>query len=223
MNKINSMKKVLFIAVAVFLGLNLTAQNYEKHNFSMKAGYAHSFSESHPTQLTNTIDNPDQVKRMKHDVHFEFDYDYRFSKYFSAGMKASMLVGFHSFDKVVGSDTVLYSDDKNVFYVGPSFKAQLPTIAEKFDIWAKASLGYMKTRLTDKAAMSAIYSGDCLGYGFEAGVDYLFSDHIGIGFNVEYLAGKVKTFKTAENEIDISQTPENLGRLNISLGVVIKL
>ena len=217
------MKKVLFIAVAVFLGLNLTAQNYEKHNFSMKAGYAHSFSESHPTQLTNTIDNPDQVKRMKHDVHFEFDYDYRFSKYFSAGMKASMLVGFHSFDKVVGSDTVLYSDDKNVFYVGPSFKAQLPTIAEKFDIWAKASLGYMKTRLTDKAAMSAIYSGDCLGYGFEAGVDYLFSDHIGIGFNVEYLAGKVKTFKTAENEIDISQTPENLGRLNLSLGVVIKL
>lgn len=217
------MKKVLFIAVAVFLGLNLTAQNYEKHNFSMKAGYAHSFSESHPTQLTNTIDNPNQVKRMKHDVHFEFDYDYRFSKYFSAGMKASMLVGFHSFDKVVGSDTVLYSDDKNVFYVGPSFKAQLPTIAEKFDIWAKASLGYMKTRLTDKAAMSAIYSGDCLGYGFEAGVDYLFSDHIGIGFNVEYLAGKVKTFKTAEDEIDISQTPENLGRLNLSLGVVIKL
>ena len=223
MNKINSMKKVLFIAVAVFLGLNLTAQNYEKHNFSMKAGYAHSFSESHPTQLTNTIDNPDQVKRMKHDVHFEFDYDYRFSKYFSAGMKASMLVGFHSFDKVVGSDTVLYSEDKNVFYVGPSFKAQLPTIAEKIDIWAKASLGYMKTRLTDKAAMSAIYSGDCLGYGFEAGVDYLFSDHIGIGFNVEYLAGKVKTFKTAEDEIDISQTPENLGRLNLSLGVVIKL
>lgn len=217
------MKKVLFIAVAVFLGLNLTAQNYEKHNFSMKAGYAHSFSKSHPTQLTNTIDNPDQVKRMKHDVHFEFDYDYRFSKYFSAGMKASMLVGFHSFDKVVGSDTVLYSDDKNVFYVGPSFKAQLPTIAEKFDIWAKASLGYMKTRLTDKAAMSAIYSGDCLGYGFEAGVDYLFSDHIGIGFNVEYLAGKVKTFKSGEDEIDISQTPENLGRLNLSLGVVIKL
>ena len=217
------MKKVLFIAVAVFLGLNLTAQNYEKHNFSMKAGYAHSFSESHPTQLTNTIYNPDQVKRMKHDVHFEFDYDYRFSKYFSAGMKASMLVGFHSFDKVIGSDTVLYSDDKNVFYVGPSFKAQLPTIAEKFDIWAKASLGYMKTRLTDKAAMSAIYSGDCLGYGFEAGVDYLFSDHIGIGFNVEYLAGKVKTFKSGEDEIDISQTPENLGRLNLSLGVVIKL
>ena len=59
--------------------------------------------------------------------------------------------------------------------------------------------------------------------GFEAGVDYLFSDHIGIGFNVEYLAGKVKTFKSGEDEIDISQTPENLGRLNLSLGVVIKL
>ena len=217
------MKKILFIAVAVLLGLNLSAQNYERHNFSMEAGYAHSFSESHPTQLTNTIDNPDQVKRMKHDVHFGFDYDYRFSKYFSAGMKASMLVGFHSFEKEIDGKTILYSDDKNVFYVGPSFKAQLPTIAEKFDIWAKASLGYMKTRITDKAETPTIYSGDCLGYGFEAGVDYLFSDHIGIGFNVEYLAGKVKTFKSGEEEIDISQTPENLGRLNISLGVVIKL
>ena len=217
------MKKILFIAVAVLLGLNLSAQNYERHNFSMEAGYAHSFSESHPTQLTNTIDNPDQVKRMKHDVHFGFDYDYRFSKYFSAGMKASMLVGFHSFEKEIDGKTILYSDDKNVFYVGPSFKAQLPTIAEKFDIWARASLGYMKTRITDKAENPSIYSGNCLGYGFEAGVDYLFSDHIGIGINVEYLAGKVKTFKSGEEEIDISQTPENLGRLNISLGVVIKL
>ncbi len=217
------MKKVLFIAVAFFLGFNLTAQNYEKHNFSMKAGYGLSFSETHPTQLTNTIDNPDQVKRMKHDVHFGFDYDYRFSKYFSAGMKASMLIGFHSFEQEVNGSTKLYSDDKNVFYVGPSFKAQSPTIAEKFDLWAKASLGYMKARITDKTEASAIYSGDCLGYGIEAGVDYLFSKHIGIGFNLEYLAGKINTFTSGEDEIDISQTPENLGRLNISLGVVIKL
>lgn len=217
------MKKVLFIAVAVFLGLNLTAQNYEKHNFSMKAGYGLSFSETHPTQLTNTIDNPDQVKRMKHDVHFGFDYDYRFSTLFSAGMKASMLIGFHSFEQEVNGSTKLYSDDKNVFYIGPSFKAQLPTIAEKFDLWAKASLGYMKARITDKTEASAIYSGDCLGYGIEAGVDYLFSKHIGIGFNLEYLAGKINTFTSGEDEIDISQTPENLGRLNISLGVVIKL
>jgi hypothetical protein len=217
------MKKVLFIAVAVFLGFNLTAQNYEKHNFSMKAGYGLSFSESHPTQLTNTIDNPDQVKRMKHDVHFGFDYDYRFSTLFSAGMKASMLIGFHSFEQEVNGSTKLYSDDKNVFYLGPSFKAQLPTIAEKFDLWAKASLGYMKARITDKTEASAIYSGDCLGYGIEAGVDYLFSKHIGIGFNLEYLAGKINTFTSGEDEIDISQTPENLGRLNISLGVVIKL
>ncbi|MEE1112997.1 MAG: outer membrane beta-barrel protein [Bacteroidales bacterium] len=217
------MKKVLFIAVAVFLGFNLTAQNYEKHNFSMKAGYGLSFSETHPTQLTNTVDNPEQVKRMKHDVHFGFDYDYRFSTLFSAGMKASMLIGFHSFEQEVNGSTKLYSDDKNVFYVGPSFKAQLPTIAEKFDLWAKASLGYMKARITDKTETSAIYSGDCLGYGIEAGVDYLFSKHIGIGFNLEYLAGKINTFTSGEDEIDISQTPENLGRLNISLGVVIKL
>lgn len=217
------MKKFLFIALAVVATLNLTAQNYEKHNFSMKAGYGLSFSETHPTQLVNTVDNPEQVKRMKHDVHFGFDYDYRFSTLFSAGMKASMLIGFHSFEQEVNGSTKLYSDDKNVFYVGPSFKAQLPTIAEKFDLWAKASLGYMKARITDKTEASAIYSGDCLGYGIEAGVDYLFSKHIGIGFNLEYLAGKINTFTSGEDEIDISQTPENLGRLNISLGVVIKL
>ena len=212
----------------ILIGFALSAQEkYDKHIFSMNMGFAKLFTKTHSELLINTIDNQEQVERMQNNLHLGFNYDYRLCKYVSVGAKASALIGFHSFEKEVTSQnqttTKLYSDDINVFYVAPSIKGQLPTIAEKFDIWAKASLGYMKTRITDKAETPAIYSGDCLGYGFEAGVDYLFSDHIGIGFNVEYLAGKVKTFKSGEEEIDISQTPENLSRLNISLGVVIKL
>lgn len=215
------MKKLILALAILFIGTNLSAQEkYDKHIFSMNTGYAFKFTDSHPQQLANTIDNPDHVKRMKHCLHFGFNYDYRFSKYFSAGLNASMLIGFHSFESETSK---LYSDDINIFYVGPTFKAQLPTIAEKIDLWTRATLGYMNTRITDKTEVSSIFSVNCLGYGLEVGADYFISDHIGINLGVEYLGGQVNTFKSGEDEIDISETPENLSRLNVKLGVVITL
>lgn len=222
------MKKIILALAILLIGSSLSAQEkYDKHIFSMSTGYAFRLADSHPSQLINTVDNPEHVDRMRHCLHFGFNYDYKFTNYLAAGLKASMLMGFHSFEKEIasqnGTTTKLYSDDINIFYVGPTFKAQLPTIAEKIDLWTRASLGYMKTRITDKTEASNIYSGDCLGYGLELGIDYLISKHIGIGFNIEYLGGQVNTFKSAEDEIDISENPENLSRLNIQLGVVIKL
>ena len=215
------MKKLILALAILFIGTNLSAQEkYDKHIFSMNTGYAFKFTDSHPQQLANTIDNPDHVKRMKHCLHFGFNYDYRFSKYFSAGLNASMLMGFHSFESEISK---LYSDDINIFYVGPTFKAQLPTIAEKIDLWTRATLGYMNTRITDKTEVSNIFSGNCLGYGLEVGADYIISEHIGVNLGVEYLGGQVNTFKSGEEEIDISETPEDLSRLNVKLGVVIKL
>lgn len=222
------MKKHLLLFTMILIGFALSAQEkYDKHIFSMNMGFAKLFTKSHSELLINTIDNQEQVERMQNNLHLGFNYDYRLCKYVAVGAKASALIGFHSFEKEVTSQnqttTKLYSDDINVFYVAPSIKGQLPTIAEKFDLWARLSLGYMNTRITDKAENSSIYSGNCLGYGFELGVDYLFSQHIGISLDVEYLGGEVNTFKTAEEEIDISSNPENLSRLNLSLGVVIKL
>ncbi len=215
------MKKLILALAILFIGTNLSAQEkYDKHIFSMNTGYAFKFTDSHPQQLANTIDNPDHVKRMKHCLHFGFNYDYRFSKYFSAGLNASMLMGFHSFESETAK---LYSDDINIFYVGPTIKAQLPTIAEKIDLWTRATLGYMNTRITDKTEVSSIFSGNCLGYGLEIGADYFISDNIGINLGVEYLGGQVNTFKSGEDEIDISENPENLSRLNVKLGVVITL
>lgn len=222
------MKKLILALAILFIGTSLSAQEkYDKHIFSMNTGYAFRFADSHPQQLINTTDNPDHVKRMRHCLNFGFSYDYRFSKYFSAGLNSSMLMGFHSFEKeVVSQNTTtikLYSDDINIFYVGPTFKAQLPTIAEKIDLWTRATLGYMNTRITDKTEGSNIFSGNCLGYGIEIGADYIISDHIGINLGVEYLGGQINTFKSGEDEIDISENPENLSRLNVKLGVVIKL
>lgn len=222
------MKKILATLMIVLMSATLSAQNTnEKHIFSMNAGYAYRFADSHPTLLTNTIDNPDQVNRMKHGLHFGLNYDYKFSKYLSAGLKGSMFLGFHSFEKEVatqnGTTTKLYSDDMNIFYAGPSIKFQLPTIAEKIDLWARGTIGYMNSRITDKSEASVTYSGDCLGYGFDAGIGYLFSKHIGLSFNIEYLGGQVNTFSFGEDEFDISESPENLSRLNFSFGVIIKL
>lgn len=222
------MKKLILALAILFIGTNLSAQEkYDKHIFSMNTGYAFKFTDSHPQQLANTVDNPEHVDRMRHCLHFGFNYDYKFTNYLAAGLKASMLMGFHSFEKEITANnqttTKLYSDDINIFYVGPTFKAQLPTIAEKIDLWTRATLGYMNTRITDKTEVPSIFSGNCLGYGLEIGADYFISDHIGINLGVEYLGGQVNTFKSGEDEIDISETPENLSRLNVKLGVVIKL
>ena len=215
------MKKLILALAILFIGTNLSAQEkYDKHIFSMNTGYAFKFTDSHPSQLINTVDNPEHVDRMRHCLHFGFNYDYKFTNYLAAGLKASMLMGFHSFESETSK---LYSDDINIFYVGPTFKAQLPTIAEKIDLWTRATLGYMNTRITDKTEVPSIFSGNCLGYGLEIGADYFISDHIGINLGVEYLGGQVNTFKSGEDEIDISETPENLCRLNVKLGVVIKL
>ncbi len=215
------MKKLILALAILFIGTTLSAQEkYDKHIFSMNTGYAFRLADSHPSQLINTVDNPEHVDRMRHCLHFGFNYDYKFTNYLAAGLKASMLMGFHSFESETSK---LYSDDINIFYVGPTFKAQLPTIAEKIDLWTRATLGYMNTRITDKTEVSNIFSGNCLGYGLEIGADYIISDHIGINLGVEYLGGQVNTFKSGEDEIDISETPEDLSRLNVKLGVVIKL
>lgn len=218
------MKKILIALAILFIGTSLSAQeNYDKHVFSMNAGYAFKFTKEHPQQLTNTIDNPEQVNRIRHGINLGLDYDYRFSTLFSAGLKASMFTAFHSFENTINGKETLCSNDFNIFYAGPSFKAQLPTIADKIDIWARATVGYMKTRISDKALNSITYSGDCLGYGIEAGVGYMITKNIGISFNAEFLGGQINTFKFAEEEIDISATPENLSRLNLSFGAIIKL
>lgn len=223
------MKKTLILLLSAVLTMPIFAQNdFEKHNFSMNAGYAYKATDQHPMQFVNMFENEDHAKLMKHGYELEFDYDYRFHTLFSIGLKASMFGSVHGFDVTTidysGEEKVVYySDDMNIFYVGPTFKFQLPTIANHWDIWARATAGYLNMRNTDKAAVAATYSGDCFGWGLGLGVDYSISRYIGVGASFGLLGGTVSTLKMGEDEFDITGEEESLHRFNFNIGVRIRL
>ena len=223
------MKKTLILLLSAVLTMPIFAQNnFEKHNFSMNAGYAYKATDLHPMQFVNMFENEDHAKLMKHGYELEFDYDYRFHRLFSVGLKASMFGSVHGFDVTTidysGEEKVVYySDDMNIFYVGPTFKVQLPTIANHWDIWARATAGYLSMRNTDKAAATATYSGDCCGWGLGFGVDYSISRYIGVGASFGLLGGTVSTLKIGEDEFDITGEEESLHRFNFNIGVRIRL
>lgn len=223
------MKKTLILLLSAVLIMPIFAQNnFEKHNFSMNAGYAYKTTDQHPMQFVNMFENEDHAKLMKHGYELEFDYDYRFHRLFSVGLKASMFGSVHGFDVTTidysGEEKVVYySDDMNIFYVGPTFKVQLPTIANRWDIWARATAGYLNMRNTDKAAVAATYSGDCFGWGLGFGVDYSISRYIDVGASFGLLGGTVSTLKMGEDEFDITGEEESLHRFNFNIGVRIRL
>lgn len=223
------MKKTLLLLVSALFTFPMFAQNdFNRHNFSMNAGYAFKFADNHPEQFTNMVSNSDHAKKMKHGYNFDFAYDYRFHQWFSVGFEASMFGAVHGFDSLMpspsGTENQVYcTDDMNIFYVGPSFKVQLPTIAERFDIWARVTAGYMNMRNTDKSNVSNTYSGNSFGYGIDCGLDYAFNEYIGMGFTASFLQGSVSTLKLGEDKIDISENKESLGRMNFTIGVRIRL
>lgn len=223
------MKKTLLLSALVLFALPILAQNdFNKHNFSMNAGYAFKFADNHPEQFANMVSNSDHAKAMKHGYTFEFAYDYRFHQWLSVGFEASMFGAVHGFDSIIPSsgetnNSIYCTDDMNIFYVGPSFKVQLPTIAEQFDIWARVTAGYMNMRNTDKNSISNTYSGNSFGYGIGCGLDYAFNEYIGMGFTASFLQGSVSTLKLGEDKIDISENKESLGRMNFTIGVRIRL
>lgn len=223
------MKRIVLLLCLVVSGFPLFAQtDFERHNFSMNAGYAYKFASDHTYVFGNMTDKS-HSDGLKHGYELEFDYDYRFHKYFSVGFKASMANFLHSFDAdIIASDgsvgnAVSCSDDMNLFYVGPTFKFQLPTMAERYDVWARATVGYMNMRNTSKQVQSNTYQGDCFAYGLGIGVDYILTRFISVGLSADFLGGNISALDAGDDSFDISSDKENIGRMNIAFGVRIRL
>lgn len=223
------MKRIVLLLCLVVSGFPLFAQtDFERHNFSMNAGYAYKFASDHTSVFSNMNDKS-HSDGMKHGYELEFDYDYRFHKYFSVGFKASMANFLHSVDvEVLGDDGAVadetsFSDDMNLFYVGPTFKFQLPTIAERYDIWARGTVGYMNMRNTSKQVQTETYKGDCFAYGLGIGVDYILTRFISVGLSADFLGGNISALDAGDDSFDISSDKENIGRMNIAFGVRIRL
>ncbi len=224
------MKKI-FVVLCMAMSVSfVSAQGkFEKHNFSMNVGYAYKVGDLHPVEFVNMFDNENHASHMKHGYELEFDYDYRFHEMFSFGFKASMFGSVHGFDEEVLDVTSgklvnkYFSDDMKIFYIGPTFKFQLPTIAEHYDLWCRATIGYMKLQNTDKAETSATYNGSSFGFGLGIGADYIITRFISVGMSAGFLSGSISKLHIGEDKIDISNHEEALTRFGIDFGVRIRL
>ncbi|MBR1774377.1 MAG: hypothetical protein IJ759_02525 [Bacteroidales bacterium] len=253
------MKKILVALAAVVCALTLNAQennqtkscnNNEKsccsetkscckkvspHHFTMSLGYGFSLSEDHDALLLNYNSDSDHNSKMRHGIDYRFDYDYNFHKNFAAGAVFNMYNSFDSYyagDKSLGSS----SDDRWLFYVGPSFTAHTDLIKEHYTLFAKATAGYLNFRNAQRALVnttdaygnqtttiaSTTYKRATFGYGLSLGMSYLLSKYFSIDCSLGYLGGSVSKLKAADNTFDLDEN-ENLSRINLNVGVKIKL
>ncbi|MCF0209908.1 MAG: outer membrane beta-barrel protein [Bacteroidales bacterium] len=227
------MKKVFALVALCIATISIWAQNTQEkenctlntnpHHFTMSIGYGHMLSDMADTNIFINYKNEDHQRRMHYGYNIELDYEYQFHKNFACGAVFSM---YNSFDSWYPSNDTLgntNSDDKYIFYVGPSFLAQTNLLGDKWTIYGRATIGYLNFRNAMRAATNATYKMGTLGYGIEAGCDYLVNQYFSIIGQVSYLGGSISKVKnSADMEFEL-QDSEDISRLNISLGVKIKL
>ncbi len=245
------MKKTLLI-IALFLASGLTYaqenQTSEKkcekhcgkmfkhnsHHFTMTIGYGYMLNDSDNKDVFSLYNRSDHARHMHHGINYEFDYDYNFHKNFTFGFVASMYNAFDSYYKDA-AHTETFSDDRYIFYVGPSFLAHTDVIKDKWYFYARATVGFMNfrdamrteipvtsTAGTTMTSTSLTYKRATLGYGLEIGADYYLSKYVSLIGQIHFMGGSIDKVSEADSKIDLKES-ENLSRLGISAGVKIKL
>lgn len=246
------MKKTLLV-IALFLATTLvyaqenkeTEKKCEKHcgqcfkhtphHFTMTIGYGYMLSDSQNKDVFTLYQKDHHARHMHHGINYEFDYDYNFHKNMAFGFVASMYNAFDSFYKDANHDET-FSDDRYIFYVGPSFLAHTDVIKEKWSLYARATFGFMNFRnamrtqvpvtsatgATTMTSTSFTYKRATFGYGLEIGAEYILSRYISLDGQIHFMGGSIKKVSDSENKTELNER-EDLSRLGIALGVKIKL
>lgn len=237
-----NLTRILLLFTFLFSSLLVSAQEKQDnkmpknhHNFSMDLGYSYRLS-SKPNELfTNQTDNSNHYNSLRHGFQINFAYDYSFKSSLAFGFKTSAFTSGNALssdkDKLANAGVEL-KDDIYIFYVGPSFKYIFPTFSERYNLYARATVGYMSLRNSETKvgispalttiAKSSVYTGHSFGWGLDAGVDYSINDFISVGFNLGFLGANVNKLTVGEEKKSLSQS-ENLYRLDCSVGARIKL
>ncbi len=246
------MKKILLI-IALFLvnGLIYAQENKEAekkcekhccqsfrhnpHHFTTTIGYGYMLSDSQNKDVFTLYKKEHHARHMHHGMNFELDYDYNFHSNLAFGFVASMYNAFDSFYKDANHDET-FSDDRYLFYVGPSFLAHTNVIKDKWSLYARATVGFMNfrnamrtevptTSATGATAMTSTsftYKRATLGYGLELGAEYIINKYISLDGQIHFIGGSIKKVSDSENKTELNKR-EDLSRLGISAGVKIKL
>ncbi|MFA7082290.1 MAG: hypothetical protein WC135_06725 [Bacteroidales bacterium] len=226
----------------LFSSLMATAQEKQekdfstnRHNFSMDLGYSYRLS-SKPNELfTNQTSNSEYYSNLKHGFQINFAYDYTFKPSLAFGFKTSAFTSGNALssdaDRLANGGVEL-KDDMYIFYVGPSFKYIFPTFSDRYNFYARATVGYMSLRNSETKvgltpalttiAQSSVYTGHSFGWGLDGGIDCSINDFLSVGFNAAFLGGNVNKLTVGEEKKSLNQS-ENLYRLDFSVGVRIKL
>ncbi|MBQ9312548.1 MAG: outer membrane beta-barrel protein [Bacteroidales bacterium] len=214
------MKKTLLIVALCVATLFVKAQN--QHHFSMSIGYGYMLSDIENTTPFANYANESHQRRMHNGINYELDYDWGFHQNFSLGAVFSMYNAFDSYYPNSSANETR-SDDIYIFYVGPSFLAHTDWIKEHWNLYARATVGYMNFRNAMRGTANLTFKRPTFGYGIEAGCEYLLSKYFSLVGQVSYMGGSVSKVKDgADNKYELGDS-ENISRLNISLGVKVKL
>ncbi|MDO5760907.1 MAG: outer membrane beta-barrel protein, partial [Bacteroidota bacterium] len=185
-----------------------------------------TLSDKHDLETFSNYKRSDHTRHMRHGISYELDYDYNFHKNFAFGIVFSMYNAFDSYYKDATHEETL-SDDKYIFYIGPSFLAHTNLIDHKWYLYGRATIGYMNFRnavrtLKGSSSVSDTYKRGTFGYGLELGAEYVCNRYLSLNGQINFMGGSIDKVKGNETEIDLSET-ENLTRLGLALGVKIKL
>ncbi|MBR1768881.1 MAG: hypothetical protein IJ748_00290 [Bacteroidales bacterium] len=246
------MKKIFFVLALISLCAGLQAQENQKeekkcvsdcctaykqslHHFTLNIGYGFMLSDSHDTDVFEHYLRSDHARHMRHGINYEFDYDYNFHKNFSLGFVASMYNAFDSFYYEQDSEET-FSDDRYVFYVGPSFLAHTNLVDNKWIFYGRATIGFANFRNATRTQVLAMnqlgvmaptstsftYKRATLGYGLEIGSEYILSKYLSLNAQLSFMGGSISKVKEGDDKTELSEN-ESLSRLGISAGVKIKL
>ena len=212
----------------------LCCKDQTLHHFTMSLGYGFSLSNEHDATFVNYNASESHNSSMRHSIDYRFDYDFNFHKNMSFGAVFNMCNAFDSYyagDKTVGSS----SDDRWLFYVGPSFAAHTDLIKEHWTFFAKATAGFLNFRNAQRELISTMgptgeteqiksttFKRYTLGYGINLGASYSLNRYLSVDGFIGYTGGNVSKLKTADATIDLDDN-ENLSRLSLNVGIKIKL
>ena len=147
---------------------------------------------------------------------FGLDFAYFFTKWLGAGLKLYAMNGDVTYTYTYQGQTfdLMTCTDRVLFY-GPALYGRWGK--NKFAFTASAGVGGLNWRLTDPVIGGSNYddtSASSFGGFFSAGVNYMFTRHFGLCFNIQSLLGSIEN----ENE-GITRHSAGLG---VNLGVNIR-
>lgn len=196
---------------------------------SVQGGFSYmtaATSSSVPSFMKSYIDE------LKSGGHWGASAAYFFTENLGAGVRYSQFHTQNTFNgQIVVTNTMTgmsriggMSDDVTVNFVGPEFYSRFYTGNNKFCFLFSLAFGYLDYKNEAMVIDRYTFTGNTLGYGMHAGVDYVFDKNIGLGIAVSTCNGALSSMQrddgvTKQTITFRSGEYENVSRIDISGGL----